>query len=147
MVSEDPYCHTASISVATPPQTAFAYLADGLQQGEWTLGATGRRKVGDALFVGTSIFDDRETYVRIIVVPEHLLVICWVGSAPEALIPRIWIRVVPPEHLEQPEVTCVVSLLAWRPTNQSDESWRLTRATHEAEVFLIRGFLERRGVA
>jgi hypothetical protein len=147
MLFEDQYCHTASISVRTPAQTAFEYLADGLRQGEWTLGAIRRRKVGDALFVGTSMFDEREAYVRILPAPEHLLVTCWVGPAPEKLIPRIWIRVVPAEHLERPAETCVVTLVAWRPTGQSDDSWRLTRVTHEAEVFLIRGYLERRGAA
>ncbi len=147
MVSEDQYCHTASITVGTPAQAAFEYLADGLRQGEWTLGATRRRQVGEALFVGTSMFDEHEAYVRILAVPEHLLVTCWVGPAPEKLLPRIWLRVVPAEHLERPAETCVVTLLAWRPTGQSDDSWRLTRVTHEAEVFLIRGYLERRGAA
>jgi hypothetical protein len=147
MLSEDQYCHTASITVQTPAQAAFEYLADGLQQGEWTLGAARRRKIDDALSVGTSLFDEREAYVRIVPAAEHLLVSCWVGATPETLIPRIWIRVVPAEHLGQAEETCLVTLVAWRPASQSDESWRLTRAAHEAEVFLIRGFLERRGAA
>jgi hypothetical protein len=145
MVSEDLHCHSASIWVGTSAETAFEYLADGLQQGDWTLGATRRREVGEALFVGTSVFDEREAYVRIVPVREQLLVTCWVGSSPETVIPRIWIRVVPASHLEQSGETCMVTLLAWRPTRQSDESWRVTRAAHEAEVFLIKGFLERRG--
>jgi hypothetical protein len=147
MVSEDRHCHTASIAVAAPAQDAFDYLADGLRQGEWTLGASDRREVGDGLFVGTSIFDGSEAYVRVVPEPEHLLVACSVGPAPERLIPRIWLRVVPGGDLEQPGGACVVSLLAWRPAGQSDDSWRLTRASHETEIFLIKGFLEGRGAA
>lgn len=147
MGGEDPYCHTASVAVDTSAQAAFTYLADGLQQGEWTLGAAERRPAGEGLVVGTSVFDGGEVYVRIVADPEHLLVGCWVGPAPEALIPRIWIRVVPAEHLERPAGTCVVTLLAWRPSGQSDDSWRLTRTAHETEVHLIKGFLERRRAA
>lgn len=145
--SEDVYCHSASIAVDAPAEAAFEYLADGLQQGEWTLGASTRRAAGDGLFVGTSIFDGTEAYVRVVPDAEHLLVVCHVGSAPDRLLPRIWLRVVPAAALERPEGTCVVTLLAWRPSGQSDESWRRTRATHEAEAFLIKGLLERRVAA
>lgn len=147
MVSEDRYCHTASIAVAAPAQDAFEYLADGLRQGEWTLGASNRRDIGDGLFVGTSIFDGSETYVRIVPEPEHLLVACSVGPTPDRLLPRIWLRVLPGGDVEQPEAACVVTLLAWRPADQSEDSWRLTRATHETEVHLIKGLLERCGAA
>lgn len=144
MVSEDAHCHSASIAVEAPAETVFAYLADGLQQGEWTLGASERRETADGLFVGTSIFDGSDTYVGIVAAAEHLLVTCCVGGAPDELLPRIWVRVVPGETLGRPAGTCVVTLLAWRPVGQSDDSWRRTRATHETEVFLIKGLLERR---
>jgi hypothetical protein len=147
MVSEDRYCHTASIAVAAPAQDAFEYLADGLRQGDWTLGASDRREVGDGLFVGTSIFDGSETYVRIVPDPKHLLVACSVGPTPGRLVPRIWMRVVSGEDLDQPQGACVVTLLAWRPAGQSDDSWQLTRTSHETEIHLIKGLLERRGAA
>lgn len=145
MGAGDSHCHTASIEVDVEARTAFDYLADGLAQGAWTLGAWDRRPAGDDVVLGTSLFDETEAYVRLVPQVEHLLVSCHVGPAPDRLIPRIWIRVVPGEELERAAGTCVVTIAAWRPAGQSDESWRRTRASHEAEVFLIKGLLERRG--
>ena len=147
MVSEDRHCHSASVEVAAPAEEAFDYLADGLRQGDWTLGAVERREVADGLFVGRSMFDGSEVYVRIAADRDHLLVACSVGPAPDRLLPRIWVRVVPGRDLERPAGTCVVTLLAWRPAGQSDDSWRLTRVSHEAEIHLVKGLLERGGRA
>ena len=48
----DPHCHTSSIAVRCSPETAFAYVSDGLRQGDWTLGSMDRKAVGDNLFTG-----------------------------------------------------------------------------------------------
>ena len=57
--------HAASIEVAVPAETAFAYLSDGLKQGDWTLGSWNRENAGDGLFRGTSLFNGADTFVRI----------------------------------------------------------------------------------
>jgi hypothetical protein len=37
----------------------------------------------------------------------------------------------------------VVSLLTWRLATQSDAAWEQISCVHEAEMFLIKGLLER----
>ena len=44
--------HTASEMVRASPQTAFAFLADGLALGRWALGCFETKALGDGLFVG-----------------------------------------------------------------------------------------------
>jgi hypothetical protein len=128
----------ASTEVAVPAEDAFAYLADGIEQGEWTLGSWNRKRVGDDLFRGTSLVSGRELYVRVRPDRERLVVECDVGGDPAALVHRISIVV------ERTGEGCRVTLRAWQTPDQSDESWRQTRDMHAAEVHLIKGRLELR---
>src|SRR5262245_7701520 len=57
--------HAATVQVEVPAETAFAYVADGLRQSDWTLGSWNREDLGDGLFRGMSLFDGALTYVRI----------------------------------------------------------------------------------
>jgi len=127
----------ATAEVAVPAEQAFDYLADGIRQGEWTLGCSDRERVGDDLFRGRSLYDGRETYVRVLPRRELLLVDFEVGSSADALVPRISARVRP-----RGERACVVTLMAWRTPDQDDESWRRVRDLHRAEIHLIKGRLE-----
>ena len=40
-------------------------------------------------------------------------------------------------------VACVVTLLSWRMADQSEAAWLQTATSHEAEMFLIKGLVER----
>jgi Polyketide cyclase / dehydrase and lipid transport len=128
----------ASADVAVPAEEAFAYLADGIDQGEWTLGSWNREQVDRDLFRGTSLVSGRELYVRVRPDRERLVVDCDVGGDPGALVHRIAIVVEPNGD------GCRVTLRAWRTPDQSDESWRQTQDLHAAEVHLIKGRLELR---
>jgi hypothetical protein len=129
--------HAATIEVAVPARVAFDYLADGIRQGEWTLGCWNRERVGDDLFRGRSLYDDTESYVRVLPRPELLLIDFEVGQSPDALVFRISIRL-----LERGPGASVVGLMAWRPAGQSDESWRRVQDVHRAEIHLIKSRLE-----
>ena len=78
----------ASAEVAVPAAQAFEYLADGIRQGEWTLGCWDRERVGDDLFRGRSLYDGATAYVRVLPRRELLLVDFEVGASPDALVPR-----------------------------------------------------------
>jgi hypothetical protein len=84
----DRYCHTATAEVAVDEKTAFTFMSDGIKQGQWALGSWERREVDKGLFVGISLFDGQETWVRISADSERLLVDYFVGRSPEALLPR-----------------------------------------------------------
>ena len=139
----DPHCHTSSIAVAVPALTAFRFMADGIKQGEWAFGSWDRRKLNDDVFVGTSLVDGKSTYVRIHADEKRLLIDYDVGTSPEALAPRNSARIVPGPVLGLPENHCVVTLMTWRHSKAEEQRWLQTSVMHEAEMFVIKGLLER----
>ena len=134
--------HAASTEVAVPAKTAFAYLSDGLRQGEWTLGSWNRERVGADLFRGTSLFDGAETYVRITADPARLLVDYEVGASPDRLLRVNSARAVPGPAVGRPAGTCVVALMKWRVPDQDDGEWERACVTFATEVHMIKGRLE-----
>ena len=91
----DPFCHTSSISVARPAEIVFEIMADGLAQGKWTWGSFDRREIEPGLFVGHSIFDGKETFVRLHVDRARLIVDYDVGRSRETMQFRNMSRVIP----------------------------------------------------
>lgn len=142
MTDSDIHCHTASIAVAVAPETAFAFMADGVKQGEWSFGSWQRARVGDDLYTGTSLFTGQQSYVRIKADPDKLLIDYAVGAAPDALSPRIMARIIPGEVLGLEPGQCLVSLIVWRTADMSDERWHLLSVSHETEMYIIRHLLE-----
>ncbi len=135
--------HAATTHVAVEAEIAFAYLGDGLRQSDWALGSWDRVQIGEQLFRGRSLFDGSEAYVRISTTPGALLVDYEVGPAPEQLQRVNAARVVPGPLLGWPEATCVVSLMKWRTSAQSDDVWGRACAAFDAEIHMIKGRLER----
>ncbi|MGE0733847.1 MAG: hypothetical protein AB7G15_11500 [Alphaproteobacteria bacterium] len=139
----DPHCHTSSIEVAVPAAAAFEIMADGIKQGQWAWGSFDRREAAPGLFVGTSVFDGKETWVRLHADRERLTVDYEVGRSPETMQFRNAARVIPGPTLGRGADRCVITLLSWRLASQSDAAWEQFGVIHEAEMFLIRGLLER----
>ena len=138
----DPHCHTCSCQVDVAARVAFDYLADGLKQSEWTFGSWNRRQVADDLFVGTSMFDDRDTYVKIDTDPNRFLIYYHIGPDPEHLQARNMVRVMPGIEIgRQPEI-CLVTLMAWRSTFMDDDRWKQLCVSHETQMFIIKSRLE-----
>lgn len=140
---QDPYCHSSSILVERPAEVAFEIVADGLKQGSWAWGSAQRREVEPGLFLGHSIFTGRQTWVRLHVDRPRLLVDYDVGPSKDAMQFRNMSRVIPGGLLKRGDGNCVVTLLSWRLATQSDADWEQFSCIHEAEMFLIKGLLER----
>jgi hypothetical protein len=140
---QDRHCHSSSIAVDRPAEIAFEIMSDGLKQGQWTWGSFERREVEPGLFVGRSVFSGKETYVRLDIDRARLLVDYQVGGSREAMQFRNMSRVIPGEVLKLGADKCVVTLLTWRLETQSDAEWTQISCVHEAEMFLIKGLLER----
>ena len=113
-----------------------------MKQGEWALGSWNRRRVGDGLFAGNSLFDGRELLIRLVAVPELMLVEYHVGRTPDQLAPLVWGRVVPGPAVGLDESQCVLTLVIWRSAGDSDEAWELLGHTFPTEVQMIKGRLE-----
>ena len=94
MYTGDVRCHSSTIQVNAPTDVAFEYLSDGVAQGDWTLGSMNRRKLGDNLYSGNSIFDDTELFVRIDADADRLMIYYHVGMDIEDLQPKNVVRIV-----------------------------------------------------
>jgi hypothetical protein len=134
------YAATALVRVA--PATAFAYLADGVRMGDWTLGSWNRRALGEDLFVGTSLFDGGETYVRVAPDEPRLTVDYHVGRSPDALRGNVSVRVLPGPRTGREEGCCLVTLMIWRLPAQPEAEWRRICRSYDVEVEMIKGRLE-----
>jgi hypothetical protein len=139
----DPNCHSASIEVAVPADTAFAFMADGMKQDHWALGSMNRRALGDGLFVGQSAFDGSDLYIKLVSYPELRLVDYYVGTDPDTLQPTVEARVKPGPVLGRDPDCCVVTLTLWRPAGASDDWWNLEYHVWKTEMGLIKGAIER----
>jgi hypothetical protein len=140
---QDPFCHSSSVSVNRPAAQAFEIMSDGLKQGNWAWGSFNRTEVEPGLFMGRSVFTGKETFVRINADRARLLVDYEVGASKEAMQFRNMSRVIPGDLLKIGSDKCVVTLLSWRLSTQSDADWTQFSCIHEAEMFLIKGLLER----
>ena len=143
MTITDRYCHTATAEVSVDAETAFVFMSDGVKQGLWALGSWERREVEKGLFVGISLFDGKETWVRISADPQRLLIDYFVGRSPEALLPRNSARIVPGPATKRSMKTCLVTLMTWRLSDMTDQAWEQLCVTHKTELFIIKGILER----
>ena len=134
--------HAASIEVAVPAETAFAYMSDGLKQGDWTLGSWDREQLAHGLFRGTSLFTGSETYVRITAHAEQLLVDYEVGPSRESLLRLNSARIVPGPAVGRPEGTCLIALTKWRAPGEDDTGWQRGCSAFDTEIHMIKGRLE-----
>lgn len=140
---QDHHCHTSSITVNRPANVAFGIMSDGIRQGSWAWGSADRTEEAPGLFVGTSVFSGKKTWVRLNADPSRFQVDYDVGGSPETMQFRNMSRVIPGDLLKIGADKCVVTLLTWRLATQTDAEWEQAGCIHEAEMFLIRGLLER----
>jgi hypothetical protein len=143
---DDANAHSASIAVNVAADVAYAFLADGMNQSYWALGSLERRSLSDNLYVGTSMFDGTELYVRLRPNDDLRLVDYFLGADPDRLQHLVESRVIPGEELGRAAGTCVVTNTHWRPEDASTEEWTLTYYLWKTEVYLIKGFLERAAI-
>jgi hypothetical protein len=134
------HCATAPCNAAA--ETAYAFLADAAKLGTWALGSWATQPLNGGVVRGTSLFDASQVYVRADGDPERLSVDFAVGDDPGTLVRRIAARVVPGPTLGLDDRRCVVTLLAWRTADMSDERWHRLSASHDVEILLLRARIE-----
>lgn len=143
MSSVDPNAICASIEVAVPAETAFAFMADGLKQDHWALGSMGREALGDGLFRGKSSFDGTDLYIRLESYPDLLLVDYSVGDSPDELLPHVEARIRPGSWLGREDSVSIVTLTIWRWAEADEEEWEFHLHLWRTEIRLIKGAIER----
>lgn len=121
--------------VAVP--VALTHLGSAAGMARWCLGAWNCREVEPSLYAGESLFDGASVWVRVQIDSSRGIVDYLVGSAPDALAPRIRASVIAGEVLGYAEGSSVVTMEAWRTAGMSDERWQRLMHTHETEIDLI----------
>ena len=133
--------HATARLCNAPASRALAHLSTAAGFSRWNLGLSNCREVAPGLFTGMSLFDGSTGWVRVALWPDLEAVDYHVGPSPEHLVPRIHSRVISGESFGYAEGTCLVSLLAWRPADMSEERWQRLVRTHETEMDLIQAQL------
>ncbi len=133
-------CASIVCGVAAP--VVFAFMQDGIKLGRWALGCFNTVELQPGLYQGTSLIDQHEVWVRPEAMPAILAVSYHVGSAPDQLKPRIFAKVVPGDTLGRPAHTSVLSLIAWRDVDMTDDRWQQLRDSHRVELRIIRNLLQ-----
>ncbi len=145
MRTADLLCHAATVAVDAPAERALGFMADGLALGRWAMGCWNTRRAGVDLFVGRSLFDGSQGWVRIVVNRKMLNVDYLVGPSQDRLHHQNTARVIPGADVARDPGTCLVTLLAWRPGDMRDADWHRICLTHEAEMLLIQSWLGGKG--
>ena len=136
--------HCATIVCDAPADTAFAFLADPARLGSWALGCWNAEAVGEHVARGTSLFDQSTSYVQVEPDAERLVVDFSVGGDAASLVRRISARVLPGHPLGYGADRCLVTVIAWRPADMTDERWERVVVSHAAEILLLRARIEAR---
>jgi hypothetical protein len=136
------FAHCVTALVNGPAAKAFAFLADPLSLGKWSLGCMRTRASTEAgPYTGTSLYDDSPASFDVQPHPELLLIDYVVGDAGN-LKPRTSVRVVAADTCDLSDTQCYVSLIAWRPAQMTDDRWTQLCAAHDAEIWIIKARIE-----
>ena len=138
----DSLSHCATTACDAPADAAFMFLADPARLGTWALGCWNAQIVGEGTARGTSLFDESPSYVRVEPDRERLVVDFAVGDHAESLVRRISARVLPGDVLGYGTDRCLVTVVAWRAADMTDERWERLVASHAAEILLLKGRIE-----
>src|SRR3989304_4558428 len=134
------HCVTATCDVTA--QDAVAFPADPRRLGSWALGCWEARPISADTVRGRSLLDGATSVVRVGGAPERLTVDYGIGADGEELLPRISVRVVPGPSVGRRPDQCLVTMLAWRPSDMSDERWARLVASHEGQILLLKARIE-----
>ncbi len=137
-----PTADVASVVIEKPATEVFAFMADPHRLDLWSFGTWRVAVQEDGLVVGTAIYDGSHTYVRIDADQDRLVIDYAVGKDPNALSPRIFVRVTPGATVGIEPDHALLSIVGLRSAEMDDEQWQRLRAAHAFEVGLIKSILE-----
>jgi hypothetical protein len=140
--ADDGHAHITSTRVERSAAAAIAFLKDPSTLALWALTRGDVEILAPDLVKGVATGDGSDVFVRIQNPPQSNAIYYRVGSDPDQLAPRIMIQVMAGPHIDIPETSCVVSMLAWRSANWDDVRWAALVEAHEAEIHQIKDLIE-----
>ena len=139
---DDRYAHICSAAIDRSAAAAMSFLADPEKLSSWAvgMGETTVRPGGaiEGAFPGTGA----PIWARIDADPGRGLILYHLGPDPDALVPRIMVRVVPGGDLGGSSESCVVSMIAWRQRTMDDARWEGLKSGHESEILDLKRLIE-----
>ena len=133
---------TASVTIERNAEAVFKFMSDPNKMDLWSFGTWRISVDGDGLVHGRSIFDGSAACVRIEPDAQNRLIDYCIGTTPENLEPRIFVRVTPGEVTGSSALNCILSMVAFRTEAMSDDRWHRLVTAHAVEVQLIKSLLE-----
>lgn len=136
------HAHSVTGLLDVPAETAFAFMADPIALGQWSLGCMNTRPVDQTkIHSGHSLFDGVQGFFEIDTDSDRLIVDYRLGS-PDHMVPRVSARIVPAQVCGLGKDQCYLTLTAWRAADMDGARWHRLCAAHEAEIYLIKAQCE-----
>ena len=135
-------CDTASTRIECSAKLAFDFMSAPENMSLWSFGTWRARVEADGLVRGTSIKDGSPVCVRIVPDRATHLIDYHVGSDPDVLVPRIFVRIAQGSVLGGTDAQCLLMMTALRDEDMSNARWDALKRAHAFEVDLIKAALE-----
>ena len=133
---------TAFARIQRPADEVLDFIAKPENLSLWSFGTWSVEIDDTGLISGKSIKDGAPILVRIRPHPDQLLVDYLIGTSPDALQPRIFIRVLPGSVMGGSDDECALMMTALRSDGMEDDRWAGLKATHAFEVSLLKSAIE-----
>ena len=139
---DDGLAHICSARVSCFAKDAMAYLRAPENLASWAVGMGRVRIHADGAVEGRFPGTGQPIWARIDADEDRSTIAFHLGAGPDSLIPRIMVRVVSGEVLEDDPRSCVVSLIAWRQSSMDDRRWASLKSGHESEILEVKRLIE-----
>ncbi len=139
---DDGHAHICSVVIARSAAAAMSFLADPEKLSTWAVGMGETTVHADGTIKGAFPETKQPIWARIDADPGRGTILYHLGSDPDALVPRIMVRVVPGSVLGSGPESCVVSLVAWRQEAMDDARWEGIKSGHESEILDLKQLVE-----
>ena len=140
----DELSHICSARVGCSVKDAMAYLRAPENLASWAVGMGKVTLHADGAIEGAFPGTKQPIWARIDADDDRSIICFHLGADPDSLVPRIMIRVVSGDVLEESAGSCVVSLIAWRQASMDDARWQGLKSGHEREILEIKRLIEAR---
>ena len=142
---DDRHAHICSVAIDRPAAVAMSFLAEPERLSSWAVGMGETTVHPGGMIEGTFPEMKQPIWARIDADLGRGLILYHLGPDPDALVPRIVVRVVPGRVLGRDPESCVVSLIAWREETMDDARWEGLRSGHESEILEVKRLIESTG--
>ena len=133
---------SVSVQIDASAQAVFEFMADVEKLTLWSFGTWKIVSRDDGLIEGRALANDAQVLLRIDPDPGRMLIDYHLGDAPDALQPRIFVRIVPGPVSGLTEDASTLILTALRGAGMSDDRWARMCRSHGVELDMIKALIE-----